>query len=110
MDTIFKPGSRPRTTDVIFETKDIYPFRVFAGYDNYGSKATNEHQTYLGFSYGDLWDADHELVYSFGSSIDFNFVNMSLTAVGSATTKKEAMHMAAKKVLEKMDVVLQGNM
>lgn len=75
VDTIFKPGSRPRTTDVIFETKDIYPFRIFAGYDNYGSTATNQKQTYLGFSYGDLWGLDHELIYSFGTSLDFSNFN-----------------------------------
>lgn len=79
VDAIFKPGSRPRTTDVIFETKDIYPFRVFMGYDNYGSSATNQKQAYLGFSYGDLWDLDHELIYSFGSSLDFaNFNSHTL--------------------------------
>lgn len=79
VDTIFKPGSRPRTTDVIFETKDIYPFRVFAGYDNYGSSATNQKETYLGFSYGDLWGLDHELIYSYGASLDFaNFSSHTL--------------------------------
>jgi len=76
VDTIFKPGSKPRTTDLILETKDIYPFRVFGGYDNYGTSATGKHQSYLGFSYGDLFGADHELIYSFGGSLenigDFN--------------------------------------
>ncbi len=75
VDTIFKPGSRPRTTDVIFETKDIYPFRVFAGYDNYGSEATDEDQSYVGFSYGDLFGLDHELIYSYGTSLNFDSFN-----------------------------------
>lgn len=74
-DLIFKPGEKPKTTDLIFETKDMYPFRIFGGVDNYGTKATGINQFYAGFSYGDLWDLDHELIYSFGSS--FNVSNFN---------------------------------
>lgn len=70
VDVIMKPGSRPRTTDVIFETKDMYPFRVFGGVDNYGAPAIDENQYYLGFSYGNLFGLDHEIIYSFGSAFD----------------------------------------
>jgi len=74
-----KPGSRPRTTDVIFETRDMYPFRVFGGVDNYGAPSTDENQFYAGFSYGNLFGLDHEIIYSFGSSFsntDFNSHNL----------------------------------
>ena len=79
VDVIFKPGENPGYTDVIYETKDMNPARIFGGIDNYGSPTTNEHQAYLGFSYGDLWDLDHEVIYSFGSSLDFaNFNSHTL--------------------------------
>lgn len=68
VDVIMKPGSKPRTTDVIFETRDMYPFRVFGGVDNYGAPSTDENEFYAGFSYGNLFGLDHELIYSFGSS------------------------------------------
>ncbi len=79
VDAIFKPGSKPRTTDIILETADMTPFRIFGGYDNYGPSATNQNQVYAGFSYGDLFGADQEVIYTFGSSIDFaNFNSHTL--------------------------------
>lgn len=79
VDAIFKPGSRPRSTDLILETADMYPFRIFGGYDNYGPPSTNEHQIYAGLSYGDLWGLDHEAIYTYGGSADFaNFNSHTL--------------------------------
>jgi hemolysin activation/secretion protein len=75
VDTIFKPGEKPRTSDVILETKDIFPFRIFGGYDNYGAPATSKDQYYAGFSYGDLWGLDHEVIYSIGMGNQFNRFN-----------------------------------
>jgi hemolysin activation/secretion protein len=71
VDVVFKPGEKPGTTDVVLETKDMYPARVFGGVDNYGSSATNENQFNIGFSYGNLFGKDHEIIYNFISSFDF---------------------------------------
>jgi hemolysin activation/secretion protein len=70
-DVIFKPGEQTGTSDVIYETKDMYPFRIFGGVDNYGSKTTSQNQFFTGFSYGDLWDLDHEFIYTLGAGFDF---------------------------------------
>lgn len=71
VDVIFKPGTNPGTTDVVLETKDMYPARVFAGIDNYGSSATGRNQFNVGFSYGNLFGKDQEIIYNFISSFDF---------------------------------------
>ncbi len=79
VDAIFKPGAKPRTTDLILETADMTPYRIFGGYDNYGPSATNQDQVYAGFSYGDLFGADHEVIYTYGASADFaNFSSHTL--------------------------------
>jgi hemolysin activation/secretion protein len=71
VDVIFKPGQKQGSTDIVLETKDMYPMRVFGGIDNYGSPTTTENQFNLGFSYGNLWGLDHEVVYNFISSWDY---------------------------------------
>ena len=92
VDTIFKPGSKPNTTDLILETKDMNPFRLFGGIDNYGSKTTSQNEMFAGFSYGDLWDMDHEFIYSFGAGFDFaNFNSHTIQYIAPIPSQRSKL-------------------
>lgn len=68
VDVVFKAGEEAGTTDIILKTLDTHPLRFFAGYDNYGAPAISENQFNVGFSYGDLFGLEHELLYNYAAA------------------------------------------
>ena len=72
-DVAFAPGDAPGETDIVLNTKDERPLRVFAGYDNAGSRLTGLGRYRAGFNWGNPFGAfDHrvDLTYEQAANVD----------------------------------------
>lgn len=65
VNIIFSPGDKTGTTDLILQTKDRFPLRIFAGYSNDGNYLTGEDRYFTGLNWGDAFFLDHQLNYQF---------------------------------------------
>ena len=70
VDVQLEKGHEIGTTDVIVQTQDRLPLRVFAGLDNTGTRATGLTRWSLGFNYGNLFGLDQQISYQFTASDD----------------------------------------
>ena len=70
VDVQLEKGREIGTTDVIVQTQDRLPLRVFAGLDNTGTRATGLTRWSLGFNYGNLFGLDQQISYQFTASDD----------------------------------------
>ena len=59
-------------TDVVLRTKDLLPWRFYAGYENSGNTATGEDRLLSGFNWGNALGRDQQLNYQFMASPDFD--------------------------------------
>jgi len=99
-DLIFEPGEKEGTTDLVIQTKDRLPLRVYTTFDDYGIDLTGKNRQSLGFNVGNLFSLDHQAgfqyttawknifnsmnAYSGSYSIPFPWRN-SMTVYGSYT-------------------------
>ncbi|NJK92558.1 MAG: ShlB/FhaC/HecB family hemolysin secretion/activation protein [Blastochloris sp.] len=72
VDVAFTPGATEGETDVLLKTKDRFPVRFYAGYDDTGNDVTGEERWLTGFNWGNAFHVDHLLSYQFTSSTDFH--------------------------------------
>jgi hemolysin activation/secretion protein len=72
IDSVFVPGQKPGTTDIVLKTTDRFPLRTYVGFANDGTKATGEQRGSVGFSWGDAFWLGHRLDYQYSHSIDNN--------------------------------------
>lgn len=70
VDVQLQKGAETGTTDVILQTQDRFPLRVFAGIDNTGTKATGLTRWSLGVNYGNLFGLDQQIAYQLTVSDD----------------------------------------
>ncbi len=66
----FAPGDEFGRTDLILETRDRRPWRVYGGYENTGTRATGLDRYFAGFNWGDVSGTDHRLGYQVTTSPD----------------------------------------
>jgi hemolysin activation/secretion protein len=92
-DIVYRRGVAPGTTDIVLQTEDRLPLRVYAGYDNSGNVATGHDRWRIGFNWGDAFWSGQQLSYQLTTSDNFwhsretingtrqdpNFVSHSLT-------------------------------
>ena len=71
VDLIYAPGAKPGATDLILQTQDRFPLRVYGSYDNGGTPSTGRARWGLGFNWGKAFGLDSQLAYQFTSSNDF---------------------------------------
>jgi hemolysin activation/secretion protein len=73
-DVIYQPGPEIGTTDVVLQTKDRFPVRFYAGYEDSGNAQTGLDRYITGFNWGDAWGAGlgHQLNYQYTTSNDFD--------------------------------------
>jgi hemolysin activation/secretion protein len=71
VDLIYKPGAQPDTTDLVLQTQDRFPLRVYAGYDNNGEPVVGRDRWNVGFNWGNAFNLDEMLSYQFTTSSDF---------------------------------------
>jgi hemolysin activation/secretion protein len=67
---LYTPGKSASTTDVILQTKDRFPLRIYSGYEDSGNPPLGRERWLAGFNWGNAFWADHQLSYQFTTSSD----------------------------------------
>lgn len=69
-DIVYQPGPDVGTTDVVLETRDHFPARFYAGYEDSGNAQTGYDRYIAGLNWGDAWGAGlgHQLNYQYTTS------------------------------------------
>jgi hemolysin activation/secretion protein len=70
VDVVYTPGTQPNTTDVILQTEDRLPLRIYGGYNNDGVRQLGRDRVLAGFDYGNLFGADMRFGYQMTASND----------------------------------------
>lgn len=65
VNMLFQPGADPGTTDVVLQTQDRMPFRVYAGFDNQGVPSLGRGEWNVGAVWGDAFGQDQTISYQF---------------------------------------------
>lgn len=68
--TIFQPGAQPGATDVVLETQDRLPVRVYSSFDNAGVPSLGLSEWTAGATWGDAFGLDQQLSYQFTRSVN----------------------------------------
>lgn len=63
VQVVFEPGAGTGEVDVILRTEDRRPWRVYMGYEDSGSRLTDEDRVMLGVNWGDAFGRGHQLSY-----------------------------------------------
>lgn len=73
-DVIYQPGTATGTTDVVLQTTDRFPLRLYAGYEDSGNRQTGFDRYLAGLNWGDAWHAGwgHQLNYQYTTSGDLH--------------------------------------
>jgi hemolysin activation/secretion protein len=69
-DLLLAPGDLPGTTDVLLRTRDRFPLRVYAGYEDSGTAQTGFDRYLAGFNYGNFLGLGQQLNYQYTTSGD----------------------------------------
>lgn len=69
VNAIYTPGKTFGTTDLVLETQDRFPLRVYTGYENSGTSLLGTERWLAGFNWSN--PLDHLLSYQFTTSADF---------------------------------------
>jgi len=71
-DVVYHPGSELGETDIVLQTKDRFPARFYAGYEDSGNAATGFDRYEAGMNWGDAFDLGlgQQLNYQYTTSGD----------------------------------------
>jgi hemolysin activation/secretion protein len=69
-DLVYNPGEKLGETDLVLQTHDRFPVRVYAGYEDSGNAPTGFDRYLTGFNYGDLFGIGQQLNYQYTISGD----------------------------------------
>ncbi len=72
VDLELKPGEKRGETDIIFNVKDKRPLRLYAGYEDTGSRSTGLERTFYGFNWFNAFRRDDQMGYQYTASSDFS--------------------------------------
>jgi hemolysin activation/secretion protein len=64
-DLVLERGADFGQTDVVLQTEDHFPLRVYAGYENTGTLSTGEDRWLTGFNWGEAFGLDDQLNYQY---------------------------------------------
>ncbi|SAL45682.1 surface antigen (D15) [Caballeronia arvi] len=70
VDVVYAPGVALNTTDVVLQTEDRFPFRIYGGYNNDGVRDLGRDRILAGFDYGNLFGIDARIGYQMTASND----------------------------------------
>jgi hemolysin activation/secretion protein len=70
VDVVYQPGTELNTTDVVLQTQDRFPFRIYGGYNNDGVRDLGRDRVLAGFDYGNLFGIDARVGYQMTASND----------------------------------------
>lgn len=85
VDLDLREGQHPGTTDVIFSLKDQLPLRVYAGYEDTGTRFTGRERLNYGFNCGNGLRRGHLMSYQFTTNDDYDNWDAERLAVHSAS-------------------------
>jgi hemolysin activation/secretion protein len=71
VDLRLRPGDERGLTDVVFQVTDRMPVRVYAGYEDTGTRATGLERTFYGFNWYNALRRDDWFGYQYTASSDF---------------------------------------
>jgi len=71
-NVFFDQGEAVGGTNLVVRTQERLPFRVYTGYHNNGSEATDRNQLFAGFNWGNAFGLGHQLNYQHTVSPDFH--------------------------------------
>jgi hemolysin activation/secretion protein len=69
-DLVYNPGEKLGQTNLVLQTHDRFPVRVYGGYEDSGNAATGFDRYLAGFNYGDLFGIGQQLNYQYTISGD----------------------------------------
>jgi hemolysin activation/secretion protein len=69
-DLAYSPGEKIGQTNLVLQTHDRFPLRVYAGYEDSGNAPTGFDRYLAGFNYGDLFGIGQQLNYQYTTSGD----------------------------------------
>ena len=72
VNAMFKQGEKAGQTDLALSLRDRFPLRVYAGYQDTGTKYTGEDEIIGGFNWGNVFGRDQELSYQYTTDFAFN--------------------------------------
>jgi hemolysin activation/secretion protein len=67
---IYTPGLKPGTADLVLQTKDRLPLRIFGGYEDSGNDLTDDARLFTGMNWGDAFGLDHQMNYQYTTNPD----------------------------------------
>jgi hemolysin activation/secretion protein len=71
VNLVYEPSVERGYTDLVLQTQDRFPVRVYSGYDNGGTPVTGRGRWSLGVNWGNALWHDQQLSYQFTSSTNF---------------------------------------
>ncbi len=74
VDAQFKQGEKLGQSDMVLQVREQIPVRVYAGYENSGTKFTGEDRLLTGFNWGNVFGLDQQLNYQYTTDTSFNLV------------------------------------
>ncbi|MCC9645141.1 ShlB/FhaC/HecB family hemolysin secretion/activation protein [Rhodopirellula sp. JC740] len=75
MTVDFEKGSRPGTTDVIFECNDVRPMRGYIGADDTGVETLNYGRLFAGATFGNMFGRSGILGYQYTTDQEFRYLH-----------------------------------
>ncbi|MEM1158633.1 MAG: ShlB/FhaC/HecB family hemolysin secretion/activation protein [Verrucomicrobiota bacterium] len=69
---VFEKGEQDGFTDLILQTEDRFPIRMYVGYEDTGNDLTEEERLLFGANWGNALFQDHTMSYQYAASPDFN--------------------------------------
>ena len=69
---VYRPGETLGQTDIALQTRDRFPGRVFAGYEDSGDIETGIDRYFVGFNYGDLFHLGQQINYQYTTTGNFD--------------------------------------
>ncbi len=90
VDLVLARGEEIGQTDVILRTKDRFPVRFYAGYENSGNELTGRDRYLAGFNWGNAFGLGHLMDYQFTTGSDVSTLkahslNYEIPLVGHQT-------------------------
>jgi hemolysin activation/secretion protein len=79
VDAIFGPGATPGTTNLTLQTRDEFPVRIYAGYDNQGVPGLGRNEYNVGFSWGNAFGRDQTISYQLTRSFTGRYTGNALS-------------------------------
>lgn len=70
VDVVYQPGTELNTTDVVLQTQDRFPFRIYGGYNNDGVRDLGRDRVLAGFDCGNLFGIGARVGYQMTASND----------------------------------------